>query len=73
MSDVQPAECKGSGSWGSRTFLGGQGHVGVLGGLLDVEVDIVLLHVETDGGCGVAVHGRLKTAHRRSLTGTRRT
>lgn len=28
----------------------------VLGLFLDVEVDIVLLHVEVDGGGGVTVH-----------------
>lgn len=43
----------------------------ILGLFLDVEVDIVLLHVEVDGG-RVAVHHRLVTADRRPLAGAGR-
>ena len=41
-----------------RTFLllGERWYMGVLGLFLDVEVDIVLLHIEIDGGSRVTVH-----------------
>ena len=48
-------------------LLGACRHVWILGLFLDVEVDVVLLHVEVDGGSGVAVHHRLEAADRRSL------
>lgn len=41
----------------------------VLGLLLDVEVDIVLLHVQVDGGGGITVHRRMETADGRSFAG----
>lgn len=34
-----------------------------LGLLLDVKIHIVLLHVQIDGGSGIAVHYRLVAAH----------
>lgn len=40
----------------------------VLGLLLDVEVDVVLLHIQVNGGSRIAVHRRLETANRCSFT-----
>ena len=52
------------------TFLvSGRRHVWILGLFLDVEVDIVLFHVEVDRGGGVAVHRRLEAADRRPFAG----
>lgn len=41
--------------------------MGILGLLLNVEVDIVVLHVEADGGSRVAVHHGLRAADGRPL------
>lgn len=41
----------------------------ILGLLLDVEVDVVLLRVEVDGGGGVAVHRGLEAADGGPLAG----
>lgn len=47
-----------------NTFLVSRvrGHVGILGMLLDVEVDVVHLHIEADGCGRITVHSRLEAA-----------
>lgn len=56
--------CSGSRWWVPPTFLVSRvrGHMWVLGGLLDMEVHVVQLHVQADGSGWVTVHCGLETA-----------